>query len=82
MPSITVLPFLSTVPPATRALTALYLLTTLTVLLLARLAPLPPPADWPWLLLVPAHSWKYPWVLITAPFVELSVVNVRLLHSS
>ncbi|KIR72268.1 hypothetical protein I310_03670 [Cryptococcus deuterogattii CA1014] len=72
MPSITLLPFLNTVPPATRALTALYLLTTLTVLLLAFLAP---PADWPWLLLVPGHSWKYPWVLLTAAFAELSVVN-------
>ncbi|OXC62028.1 hypothetical protein C358_02563 [Cryptococcus neoformans MW-RSA852] len=74
MPSITLLPFLHAVPPATRALTAALLLPTAAALALTRLAAVPP-ASLPWLLLVPAHSWKYPWVLLTAAFVELGVLN-------
>ncbi|OXM79125.1 hypothetical protein C364_02616 [Cryptococcus neoformans Bt63] len=74
MPSITLLPFLHAVPPATRALTAALLLPTAAALALTRLAAVPP-ASLPWLLLVPAHSWKYPWVLLTAAFVELGLLN-------
>ncbi|AAW43349.1 hypothetical protein CNBD0330 [Cryptococcus deneoformans B-3501A] len=73
MPSITLLPFLHAVPPATRALTAALLLPTAAALLLTHLGT--PPAALPWLLLVPAHSWKYPWVLLTAAFVELGLIN-------
>jgi len=30
----------------------------------------------PWLVMVPGESWKYPWVLLTAGWVELSVFEV------
>lgn len=82
MPAISFLPFLQTVPPATRILTALTVLFTVAALFLSQLAAQNSPVEGiaslhiPWLVMVPGTSWRYPWVLVTAGFVELSVVEV------
>nr|ODN86878.1 hypothetical protein L203_03651 [Cryptococcus depauperatus CBS 7841] len=68
---LTLLPFLQSVPLATRVLTALLILTTLTAQCLAFFFQ----SSSPWLVLQPSISWKYPWTLLTAGFVELSFVN-------
>lgn len=33
-------------------------------------------ADVPWLVLLPRTSWRYPWTLLSAGFVELNVIEV------
>jgi hypothetical protein len=82
MPAISFLPFLQTVPMGTRLLTLNLVLFTMSGLLLATLAqqnrstPSYPGIDMPWLLLVPGQSWKYPWTLLTAGWVELSLFEV------
>jgi len=87
MPAISFLPFLQTVPVGTRILTAVLLFGSLAAFLLdytvqdgtgGRVYGI----DLPWLVLVPGVSWKYPWTLITAGFVELNVVQVSSIPSS
>jgi hypothetical protein len=88
MPAISFLPFLQTVPLGTRLLTLLLIFSTLSALFLSLLANQYTPSgssngmpgiDMPWLVLVPGESWKYPWTLITAGWVELSIFEVSLL---
>lgn len=83
MPSVSFLPFLQTVPWGTRALTALVIVSSLSYYAaahyVARGAATPPsPSDiLPWVVLTPAVSWKYPWTLLTAGFVEITWIEVR-----
>lgn len=83
MPAISFLPFLQTVPFATRILTLTLVLLTVSALLLSILAeqnsPAPPlpGQELPWLVLIPGQSYWYPWTLLTAGFVELSIFEVR-----
>lgn len=82
MPAISFLPFLQTVPFGTRILTLLLLFFTISTLLLSILAeqnsPAPPlpGQEMPWLVLTPGASYWYPWTLLTAGFVELSIFEV------
>ncbi|CAK9780699.1 DUF1751-domain-containing protein [Cutaneotrichosporon oleaginosum] len=79
MPPISFLPFLQTVPWGTRVLTALVIVASLTQFLLAsvvRQSSSVSPAyghELPWLVLIPSTSWKFPWTLLTAGFVELNI---------
>lgn len=83
MPPISFLPFLQTVPWGTRILTALLVFASLAQFLLASVirqqAPVLPTYghELPWLVLVPKTSWKFPWTLLTAGFVELNIFEVR-----
>jgi len=82
MPAVSFLPFLQTVPVGTRILTGLTILLTLVAFALDTLVRenSPNPGTFgqevPWLVLVPGWSWKYPWVFLSAGFVELSIVEV------
>lgn len=88
MPAISFLPFLQTVPFATRILTLTLLLFTISALFHSLLAgqnsPAPPlpGQDMPWLVMIPGQSYRYPWTLLTAGWVELSVFEVRSLKWS
>ncbi|CAD6571152.1 MAG: hypothetical protein TREMPRED_000180 [Tremellales sp. Tagirdzhanova-0007] len=82
MPAVSFLPFLQTVPFATRILTLTLLFFTLSALflslLIAQVSP-PPPLpgqNLPWLVMIPSESYRYPWTLVTAGWVELSVVEM------
>lgn len=83
MPPISFLPFLQTVPWGTRILTAILVVASIAQFLLASVvrkhaAVLPTYGhELPWLVLVPKTSWKFPWTLLTAGFVELNVIEVR-----
>lgn len=79
MPAISFLPFLNTVPWGTRIITGLLVAASLAhYLISAASTPASPPArqDIPWLVLMPRTSWKYPWTLLTAGFVELNIIEV------
>lgn len=82
MPSVSFLPFLQTVPWGTRSLTALVILSSLSYFAAARYvakeAAAPPSLSdiLPWVVLTPAVSWKYPWTLLTAGFVEITWIEV------
>jgi hypothetical protein len=82
MPAISFLPFLQTVPLATRLLTLTLVLTTIAAFVLDAYVRQDSSDESvlglniPWLVLVPGVSWKYPWVLLTSGFVELSIVEV------
>lgn len=82
MPAISFLPFLQNVPSSTRLLTALLILFSLAGFGLQNLAnenlPKPGPAglELPWLVLVPGKSLIFPWTVLTAGLVELSVFEV------
>ena len=90
MPAISFLPFLQTIPFATRILTLTLITTTLAGILLNILIEentadprvesphhgLPWGVYLSWLVMVPGSSWKFPWVLLTSGFVELSIVEV------
>lgn len=34
----------------------------------------------PWLVLIPGKSYRYPWTLLTAGWVELSIFEVRMIR--
>ncbi|ORY27895.1 eukaryotic integral membrane protein-domain-containing protein [Naematelia encephala] len=82
MPSVSFLPFLQAVPFATRILTLTLVLFSVSALLLSILAQqnspnsLRPGESLPWLVLIPGESWKYPWTLLTAGWVELSIFEL------
>ncbi|KAK1925279.1 eukaryotic integral membrane protein-domain-containing protein [Papiliotrema laurentii] len=82
MPAISFLPFLQTVPLATRLLTLTLVLTTIAAFVLDAYVRQDSSDESvlglniPWLVLVPGVSWKYPWVLLTSGFVELSIVEL------
>ncbi|KAI9631800.1 eukaryotic integral membrane protein-domain-containing protein [Dioszegia hungarica] len=82
MPAISFLPFLQNVPSSTRLLTALLILFSLAGFGLQNLAnenlPKPGPAglELPWLVLVPGKSLIFPWTVLTAGLVELSVFEL------
>lgn len=82
MPAISFLPFLQTVPVGTRILTAVLVVASLAAIALSTLAaqnehtPSPMGTHMPWLVMVPGESWKFPWVLLTAGWVELSVIEL------
>jgi membrane associated rhomboid family serine protease len=82
MPPISFLPFLQTVPWGTRVLTSLILLASITQFFLASVvrqnsSVLPTYGhELPWLVLIPKTSWKFPWTLLTAGFVELNVFEL------
>lgn len=84
MAAISFLPFLQTVPWGTRALTALLLAASILQFALASVvrkqsAILPAFGhELPWLVLLPERSWKFPWTLLSAGFVELHIVEVSL----
>jgi len=84
MPAISFLPFLHTVPWGTRALTLLIVAASLLQFGLASFvrnheSGSPPQYghELPWLVFLPGISWKYPWTLLTAGFVELHILEVR-----
>ncbi|WVQ80619.1 hypothetical protein IAT38_002724 [Cryptococcus sp. DSM 104549] len=82
MPALSFLPFLQTVPLATRLITATFLVFTLAALALDVLARqnspsgLLPGEALPWLVLSPGKSLVYPWTFLTAGFVELNFINL------
>ena len=80
MPAISFLPFLQTVPVGTRILTALLAAGSLSALFLDYAVSTSVTSlyglDIPWLVVVPGLSWKYPWTLLTAGFVELNIIQV------
>ena len=99
MPAISFLPFLQTIPFATRILTLTLIASSLGTLLLSLISArdaipgseIPPGSptsvvapkhglpwlvDASWLVLIPGQSWKFPWVLATSGFIELSMVEV------
>jgi hypothetical protein len=84
MPAISFLPFLQTVPLATRILTGTLIVASLGGFLLQGLAdrsmtiPGLPGSKLPWLVMSPGESIWYPWVLLTSGWVELNIVEVGL----
>ncbi|ODO01374.1 hypothetical protein I350_06193 [Cryptococcus amylolentus CBS 6273] len=83
MPPLTILPFLQSVPLATRAITALYLAVTVPALIWHAIYPRDPYGastlhSLDWLLLVPETSWKYPWTLFTAGLAVISAISLPL----
>ncbi|WVQ72928.1 hypothetical protein IAR50_002490 [Cryptococcus sp. DSM 104548] len=80
MPPLTILPFLQSVPLATRAITALYLAVTVPALIYHAIYPRDQFGEstlhaLDWLVMVPETSWKYPWTLLTAGLVEFNFIN-------
>ncbi|KAL7424326.1 hypothetical protein Q5752_000008 [Cryptotrichosporon argae] len=79
---LNILPALQAVPASTRILSLLLVAFSAAHFALAYLvaqnSPAPPRggAEVPWLTMRAAESWKYPWTLLTAGFVELNVVEV------
>ncbi|KAK4685050.1 hypothetical protein P7C73_g5105, partial [Tremellales sp. Uapishka_1] len=79
MPAISFLPFLQTVPFATRILTLTLVFFSILALLLEILATENSPyasttgSELPWLVMIPAQSWMYPWTLLTSGWVELNI---------
>ena len=80
MPAISFLPFLQTIPPATRLLTALLLVGSLAafILMFVRQDSGVEPPRLSWLVLVPGESYWYPWTLLTAGWVEMTIFEVSL----
>jgi hypothetical protein len=83
MPSVNFLPFLQQIPFATRIITVSLVVFSLAALLLSMFAAQNtnggiPSVNLPWLVMVPGTSYWYPWVLLTAGWVELSVIGVSL----
>lgn len=81
MPSVSFLPFLQQIPFATRIITLALVGTSLVALVLSTLAAQNtnggiPSVNLPWLVMVPGTSYWYPWTLLTAGWVELSVIGV------
>lgn len=82
MPSVSFLPFLQTVPWGTRSLTVLAIASSLSYYVAARYvakeAVAPPRLSdiLPWVVLTPGVSWRYPWTLLTAGFVEITWIEV------
>lgn len=85
MPTINFLPFLKEVPSSTRLLTALVVVFSVAAFALESLAkentPVKTPTglELPWLVLAPGKSWYYPWTLLSAGFVELTIIEVSCL---
>ncbi|WWC62306.1 uncharacterized protein I303_104902 [Kwoniella dejecticola CBS 10117] len=84
MPAISFLPFLSSIPLGTRLITLTIILLSVIAQGLSYLA-LDNSADsgsWgsqlPWLVMVPGKSFWYPWTLLTAGLVELSLFGLIL----
>ncbi|TXT13448.1 hypothetical protein VHUM_00815 [Vanrija humicola] len=81
MPTISFLPFLQTVPWGTRTLATLLIVFSishyaLSAVVRSRSDVLPTPGhELPWLVFLPETSWKYPWTLLTAGFVELNPIE-------
>ncbi|WVR06162.1 hypothetical protein IAU60_003192 [Kwoniella sp. DSM 27419] len=81
MPAISFLPFLQTVPLGTRLVTLTILMFSSVALGLNILASQNTPPEYkgargvqlPWLVMVPGTSIWYPWTLLTAGFVELTI---------
>lgn len=83
MPAVSFLPFLQQVPFATRIITATLVLLSLAALLLSTFVRQNtdggiPSVNLPWLVMVPGKSYWYPWTLLTAGWVELSLIGVSL----
>jgi len=84
MPAISFLPFLQTVPLATRLLTALVLITSTAAYFLNSLenddftnkGRLRSGGGIPWLVMKPGESFWYPWTVLTAGFVEMNILEV------
>lgn len=85
MPTLTILPFLQSVPIATRLLTLLLIVASGAHWALRALAVQNSPvgdevarraALLPWLVMVPGSSIWYPWTLLTAGWVEIGIVEV------
>ncbi|WWD18284.1 hypothetical protein CI109_102734 [Kwoniella shandongensis] len=82
MPAISFLPFLQTVPLATRLLTLTLVLFTVVGLgssyytSQSSSEPRIPGIDLPWLVLVPGKSLIYPWTFLTAGLVELNIIEL------
>jgi hypothetical protein len=84
MPSVNFLPFLQGIPFATRIITLSLISASLVAILLSTFAAQNsnggiPSVNLPWLVMVPGKSYWYPWTLLTAGWVELSVIGVSYL---
>lgn len=84
MPAISFLPFLQGVPASSRLLTGLVLVFSIAAYGLDNFVkdniPIKGPTglELPWLVLVPGKSYVFPWVLLSAGLVELSIFEVSL----
>ncbi|PWN49593.1 DUF1751-domain-containing protein [Violaceomyces palustris] len=77
--------FVQTIPLGTRILTALLLSFSISLLLLRltttidgihlKFSRQDSALEFPWLVIVPGSSWKYPWTLLTAAFCETSFIE-------
>jgi hypothetical protein len=81
MPSVNFLPFLQGIPFATRIITLSLISASLVAIALSYFAGQNidggiPSVNLPWLVMVPGSSYWYPWTLLTAGWVELSVIGV------
>jgi hypothetical protein len=81
MPSVNFLPFLQGIPFATRIITLSLISASLVAISLSYIAGQNidggiPSVNLPWLVMVPGSSYWYPWTLLTAGWVELSVIGV------
>jgi len=81
MPSVNFLPFLQGIPFATRIITLSLITASLVGISLSYFAGQNidggiPSVNLPWLVMVPGSSYWYPWTLLTAGWVELSVIGV------
>jgi hypothetical protein len=81
MPSVNFLPFLQGIPFATRIITLSLITASLVAISLSYIAGQNidggiPSVNLPWLVMVPGSSYWYPWTLLTAGWVELSVIGV------
>jgi len=84
MPSVNFLPFLQGIPFATRIITLSLISASLVAIALSYFAGQNidggiPSVNLPWLVMVPGSSYWYPWTLLTAGWVELSVIGVSYL---
>jgi hypothetical protein len=84
MPSVNFLPFLQGIPFATRIITLSLISASLVAIALSYFAGQNidggiPSVNLPWLVMVPGSSYWYPWTLLTAGWVELSVIGVSCL---